>query len=330
MPTKSFTDLWVQNVRLKSGQKQQVWFDQKERLVLVVGLKAKTFRLLTYVNGKAKTKKLGRYPDLSLKDARQKARDYADDPQKFAAQSLPDSFKDVATLWVTRHVEANGLRSKSDIERILNKYVYPKIGDMKFLDVRRGEINRLLDHVSDKHGRSQADAVLARISSICNFYAARNEHYVSPVVKGMKRVKQKDRKQLRFLTDDEIRLVWEAGDQLDTFGRLVKFALLTAQRRGKLGSNEAALKWSDISKDGVWTINVEDREKGTANQIKLPPLVLDVLKEQPRIEGNPYVFPAAVKARSIRFQMVCEKSVSCYPTTCLIGRCMTSGAHRAK
>ena len=71
---------------------------------------------------------------------------------------------------------------------------------------------------------------------------------------------------------------------------LVRFALLTAQRRGKLGSNDAAMKWSDI-KDGVWTIDVEEREKGTAHQIKLPQMVLDILKEQPRIAGNPYVFP---------------------------------------
>ena len=51
------------------------------------------------------------------------------------------------------------------------------------------------------------------------------------------------------------------------------------------------MKWSDISKDNVWTINAEEREKGTAQQIRLPQMVLDVLKEQPRIAGNPYVFP---------------------------------------
>ena len=55
MPTKTFSDLWVQNVKLKSGERQQVYFDTKERLVLVVGTKAKTWRLLTYTNGKAKT-----------------------------------------------------------------------------------------------------------------------------------------------------------------------------------------------------------------------------------------------------------------------------------
>jgi integrase len=292
MPSKTFTDMWVANIKLKPGERQQVYFDTKERLVLVVGTKAKTWRLLTYVAGKAKTRKLGRYPDLSLKDARQKARDYHDDPLKFAEQSNPDHYKQVAENWVRRHVDENKLRSKPEIERILTKYIYPKWADRKFLDIRRGEINQLLDFVADHHGPSQADSALKVIRSISNFYAARNEHYVSPIVRGMKRSKQSDRKQLRFLNDDEIRAVWAACAQLGTFGRLVKVALLLGQRRGKLGSNDAAMKWADIS-DGVWTINVEEREKGTASQIKLPQLVQDILNEQPPIAGNPYVFPAS-------------------------------------
>ena len=77
----------------QSGRATTVYFDTKERLVLVVGTKPKTWRLLTYTNGKGKTSKLGRYPELSLKDPRQRARDFAEDPKKFAAQSMPDSFK---------------------------------------------------------------------------------------------------------------------------------------------------------------------------------------------------------------------------------------------
>ena len=293
MPKKTFTDLWVANIKLLKGERQQVYFDTKERLVLVVGIKAKTWRLLTYTGGKAKTIKLGRYPDLSLKDARQRARDFSDDPKKFEAQSLPDSFKEVAENWVKRHVVGNKLRSKREIERCLAKYVYPKIGDKKFLDIRRREINHLLDHTADHHGRSQADTVLRIISSICNFYAARAEFYQSPIVRGMKRTKQNERKQLRFLNDDEIRLVWAASEQLGTFGRLVRFALLTAQRRGKLGSNDAALKWDDIDANGVWTIDAEEREKGTVAKIRLSQLALDILKQQPRLTGNPYVFAAS-------------------------------------
>ena len=160
MPKKTFHRQWVGNIKLKSGERQQVYFDTKERLVLVVGQKAKTWRLLTYADGKAKTIKLGRYPDLSLKDARQKARDYADDPKKFAAQSLPDSFREVAETWVKRHVDENGCDPSARSNDALNKYVYPKFGDKKFLDIRRGEINHLLDQIADHHGRAQADAVL--------------------------------------------------------------------------------------------------------------------------------------------------------------------------
>ena len=111
----------------------------------------------------------------------------------------------------------------------------------------------------------------------------------SPIVRGMKRVKQNERKQLRFLNDDEIRLVWEAAISWARSVGLLRFALLLGQRRGKLGSNDAAMKWSDISKDGVWTINVEEREKGTASQIKLPKIVQEIIAQQPRIAGNPYV-----------------------------------------
>ena len=50
------------------------------------------------------------------------------------------------------------------------------------------EINICSTHVSDRHGRFQADSVLKVISGICRFHAARTEHYMSPIVKGMKRV----------------------------------------------------------------------------------------------------------------------------------------------
>jgi integrase len=62
--------------------------------------------------------------------------------------------------------------------------------------------------------------------------------------------------------------------------------LLTAQRRDKV----ATMKWDDISADGVWTIPSEPREKTNAKSLRLPPLALDVLKAQPRLADNPFVF----------------------------------------
>ena len=165
-------------------------------------------------------------------------------------------------------------------------------------DPARPQVNALLDDIVDNHGRSQADAVLAQIRNICNWYDAnRAEYYKSPVVPKMKREKRKpeDRARKRFLNDNEIRLMWEAADQCGQFGALTKLALLTGQRRGRFGEKSTAVRWTEISNDGVWTFNQEDRRKGTPERIKLSPLALDIVAQQNKIDGNPFVFPGGPK-----------------------------------
>jgi integrase len=223
---------------------------------------------------------------MKVKEARAQARAYWQDPAKFKAQAAVGSFKEIADSWIKRHVEANKLRSRPDIERILVKYVYPRWKDRPFLEIRRRDVNELLDHVADDHGLSQADAVLAQIRGIMAWYQTRDENYVSPIVRGMRRNKNRKARD-RTLSDDEIRAVWKAAEECGTFGAFVKVALLTAQRRDKI----ATMKWSDVV-DGVWTIAANDREKGTAGKIKLPNLALDIIEAQPKIAGNPHVFAA--------------------------------------
>jgi len=62
MPSKTITDAFVRNVRAIS-QKQIAYIDTLERglaLVLVVSYGGtKTFRVMTYLNGRAKTRKIG-------------------------------------------------------------------------------------------------------------------------------------------------------------------------------------------------------------------------------------------------------------------------------
>ena len=124
------------------------------------------------------------------------------------------------------------------------------------------------------------------LRGICNWYATRNDNYSSPIVKGMRRSNPKERARDRILNDDEIRAVWQAASENGTFGAFVRVLLLTAQRREKV----AAMKWSDVSVDGVWTIPAEAREKGNANELPLPEAALAIIKAQPRYESNPYVF----------------------------------------
>lgn len=206
-------------------------------------------------------------------------------PAVEAPPPAPDSFAVVAGNWIKRHVTAKGLRSQAEIERCLGKYVLPHWGDRPFAEIRRSDVARLLDHIEDEHGARQADAVLTIIRSIATWHAARDDNYVVPIVKGMKRCTNGSR--TRILDDDELRLIWKAAEEGGQFGSLVQLALLTAQRKDKLLS----MRWSDISAEGVWSIPAEDREKGNAGNLVLPELALAILRRQPRILGTDLVFP---------------------------------------
>src|SRR5262245_9745307 len=130
MPKKQITDAFLRNVPLpkqSKGQRQITYIDTMERglaLILVVSYGgSKTFRALTYRNGKPHTVKLGTYPHLTVKAAREKTRAYFANPEKFNAQAGVGSFKEVAENWFKRHVEARQLRSQGEIKRQLKKYV---------------------------------------------------------------------------------------------------------------------------------------------------------------------------------------------------------------
>ena len=200
----------------------------------------------------------------------------------------------VAEDWFKRHVEKQGLISKPEIRRQLDKYVYPKWGTTKFLDIRRGNVVALLDHIEDSASAAMADHVLATVRGIMTWYQSRHEDYVSPIVRGMRRNHTK-KARARILSDNEIKRVWEAAGECGTFGALVKTLLLTAQRKDKV----TGMRWDDLT-DGEWTIRSEQREKGTAGSLQLPQLALDVIEEQAqqrRLAGNPYVFAGSLRGR---------------------------------
>ena len=102
----------------------------------------------------------------------------------------------------------------------------------------------------------------------------------------MGRVDPEAKKRDRVLKDDEIRAVWPVAEADGTFGAIIRFALLTAQRKDKV----ASLRWQDVTVDGIWDIPTEHREKGNAGALVLPDAALAVIRGQERIDGNLYVF----------------------------------------
>jgi integrase len=280
MPRKRLTEEGVKKL-LPHATKQVDYYDTVvPGLVLRLSYGgAKTWRVLHYVQRKTKVHGLGRFPILNVAQAREQARRFLENPTKAEA----GTFREVAQNFIKRHVEKHKLRSQYEIERILNKYIYPRWQDREFTDINRGDVAILLDRIEDDNGPRQADMCLAILSKMMRWYAARDKYYVSVVVPGMQRSNPAERRRKRILEDDEIRAMWKMAE--GSFGAILKLALLSAQRREKI----VTMKWADLA-DGVWTIAEEAREKASAGSLRLPKLALAILKQQPRISGNPFVF----------------------------------------
>jgi integrase len=233
---------------------------------------------------------IGSTAELKIEDARERAREairrikdgkQAIEPPK----PKPESVAEVVNNWLRRHVDKNKLRTANEIKRVLGRYVLPYWADRNFVELRRSDVAALLDAIEDKHGPSQADAALAILRSIAGWVQSRDDDYVPPFTRGMRRAQQRGR--ARILTDDELRRVWIAAGEFKQIGPLVRLLLLTAQRREKL----LTLQWDDIDANGVWTIRTEAREKGNPGSLQLPKAALDLIHAQPRFVRTPYVFP---------------------------------------
>ena len=168
----------------------------------------------------------------------------------------PDSVADVADNWLKRHVEKNKLRTAYEIRRVINVYVLPYWRDRVFVKIRRSDIAALLDAIEDKHGARQADIVLDTVRSMANWVQSRDDTYVPPFARGMRRVTKEQHHRARILTDDEIRKLWRDTEDLGPAGGVMRILLLTAQRRSKV----LRMRWQDVA-DGVWKLQLRPGER---------------------------------------------------------------------
>ncbi len=289
---KTLTDHMV--AKLKPGPKRLTIPDPELRghYIRVTPKGAKSFVAVARdPGGRQIWATLGGADVLTIAEAREKARECikrikAGQPAFEPPPVKPDSFKAVAENWIRRHVRAKGLRTEPEIARILKKYIYPVLQYRDFETIKRSDVTALLDMVEDGSGPRQADTVLTVLRSIMNFHATRVDDYVPPIIRGMGRDDPQAKKRARILNDDEIRHLWAAADTSGPFGAFIKLALLTGQRRQKIVS----MRWEDVTIDGTWNIPTEDREKGNGGALVLPEVAIDIIREQKRIDGNPYVF----------------------------------------
>jgi integrase len=155
-----------------------------------------------------------------------------------------------------------------------------------------------------------ANRVQGALSRLFNFAAERGVIDDSPCTR-IKKVAEKGRN--RVLTDDEIRLLWEALDlentKIDIY-RISKLALkmilLTGQRPGEV----CGMTWAEIDND-FWLIPGERMKNAEPNRVSLCPMALEVIEQAKVYSGDcDYVFRSSYKPQLPMSRHALSRAVS--------------------
>jgi len=238
---------------------------------------------------------LGSYPAVDLKAARTLAskalRAVAEgrDPGRekiLAGAAKADSVDRIVEEFLDRHVRrSNRPRTAQETERLLRQHVLPRWRGRMVHEVTRRDVLDILDRVVDGGAPIAANRVLAAVRKFLNWCVARDIIAASPCA-GVK-PPTAERARDRVLSNDELRLVWQAADKLGgTFGPLVKLLTLTGQRRDEV----AQMRWDELDLDArLWTLPPARVKNNQPHEVPLSAATLAVLEIVPRVTGSPFV-----------------------------------------
>jgi integrase len=290
----------------KPSDKTQRLFDGGGLYLELSPKGGKWWRFKYRFDGKEKRISLGVYPDVGLKDARDK-RDAARkmlansiDPgenrkaQKAArADSVSNSLEVVAREWITKQsakwTSGYGLKILSRLERD----IFPWLGKRPVSEVTAPELLSALRRIENRGAIETAHRILSECGQILRYAIAtgRAEHDVAAYLKGaLPPVKQNH---LAAVTDPK--KVAELLRTLDVYqGTLIvtcaiRLAPLVFVRPGELRKAE----WADIDLDAAeWRYHVTKTD--TSHIVPLASQAVAILQELRPLTGDGrYVFPSA-------------------------------------
>ncbi|MBT5470897.1 MAG: tyrosine-type recombinase/integrase [Nitrospina sp.] len=297
--TKKLTDAKIRG--LPKPPKRTVLFEEGTGFGLRLEPSGrKSFILFYWFNGKKDGVTLGRYPKLSLADARavvakiKQKIERGEDPKVEIkeTQRANRNFYTVGDLcheYIERHAKVKKKSWKED-QRILAKDIIPIWNRRKASDIKRKDVIGLLDNIVERGAAIQANRTLAVIRRMFNFSIERDILEFSPctAVKAPAKENIKD----RVLSDEEIKALWGQLDKCESLDRRIalslKLMLITGQRKVEC----LHLKITDIDK-GWWSIPKEISKNGKPHRIFLSPQATEIISlAKELLPESDLVFPS--------------------------------------
>lgn len=258
----------------------------------------KAWFVMTRVDGKLTRITLGRYPAVSLADAREKARivvvhaKAGADPRELKAEERRQrqkerqtTFENVAAMFMSNYVERE-LRPNTarEYRRILHGFDTQHWRSRPINSLTKLDIVELLSTIEERGAPAAANRGLAYLSKFLNWCLEQDLITANPAagVRPLSAAHSRD----RVLAEKELAWIWNALVEFSRpFGPLFQVLLLTGQRRGEV----AGLRWEELrglhTSSAFWDLPAARTKNGQPHLVPLAPAVQDIVLEQPRVSA---------------------------------------------
>ena len=257
-------DAQIKAFRIPSDKKRVLLNDEASKnLFLNVTQTSKAFLFIYEKDKKQKSITLGKYPSLSLSDARRKADELREQianglNPKLEKQKTELEFKQVASLWL-KEQEKRGLATfTKNIKGRVDNHLLPRLAQRKIKDLKRNELVELIKNIElkDKRGdgyetKSKTFGILKNILKFVSIEGLIDD-YTSPLADLEFSDFFKDKHEVkhhRFITDaTELKSFLTAINSYknELVKSALKFGIYTALRSANV--RNLRWEWLDFSK----------------------------------------------------------------------------------
>lgn len=264
---------------------------------------AKSWAFRYRIAGAAKKFTIGPYPTVSLKTARARAQKAAAevldgiDPSAEkraareaakAATSTEDRIDNVVDDFVKKHLKPKTKASwAKEAERLLRVEIVPAWGKRRLGEITARDVAKRLEEIAER-APITANRVLSVFRKLCNWAISPKIGLITASPCAGIEAPTPERSRERVLSDDELRLIWQASHRVGwPFGPFARIILLTACRRDEAASMGRAEL--DLANE-TWLIPGVRTKNGNTHEIPLSDAAVAEFKALPVIEGSGFVF----------------------------------------
>ena len=285
MPKKHLTDAAIQRFRAPKGGSLEIFDLGYPGLALRVGYGgARSFVLFHRVNGTLKRTTLGRWPRVSLAEARSAWRNVAEGSEPVPGkQSKALLFENVIEEWLKRDQSKNKPSSLYAVTRMIERDLLPAWRGRPVDGISKKDVIGLLDAITDRGAPVKARQTYSHVNRFFRWCVERDMLTANPMA-GLKRPGNGKGRE-RVLTDAELAKVWRGADRIGLLGTVVRLLILTGARREEI----TQLRWSEIHGDQI-QLEGSRTKNGDAHIIPLSAAAQQLLGSLPRIAGSDFVF----------------------------------------